>query len=102
VPRPAVTEFCNNAVTVPVQIQGAAYEATLELVTPSPMVFALKPGSLKPLATLPAAYATYNPATKEVLIPTVLVGGAMYESIVLKFAGAPSQQFTLTGFKRPL
>lgn len=96
----AVAEFCANAITIPVSIQGVAYEATLELVSAQPMTFALKGGSLKTLTALPATFATYNAAAKELTIPTVRVGATLFDNVVLKFAGAPSQQFTLATFSK--
>lgn len=96
----AVAEFCTSSITLPVTIQGIAYEATLDLVAAQPMTFALRAGSLKTLSALPATYASYNATAKELTIPTVRVGSTLVDNVVLKFAGAPSQQFTLSSFSK--
>lgn len=102
VPNESLTELCSGEVSFPVNVQNVGfYEGTLQLVTTTPMVFAIKPGSLKPIASLPAVHATYNPATLELTIPSVRAGASFYFNVKLKLTSVAAQQFTLQSFTQP-
>jgi len=97
----ALTELCSNSLTFPLSVQGGpAYEVTLDAVASTPeMVFAIRAGSLKPLAILPDTYATYNPVTNDVVIPSVRAGSAIYDSVQLKMTNTVTQQLVLKSYK---
>lgn len=100
IPNEALIEFCSNEVSMPVQIDGLGYEATLQVTGTAPLRFSIKPGTLQPLSALPASYATYNAATRELHIPSVRVDAVVIvDSVVLDFTNTPDAQFTLKGFQ---
>lgn len=102
VPNESLTELCSGEVAFPVNVQNVgSYEGTLQLVTSNPMVFAIKPGSLKPIASLPAVHATYDPVTLELSIPSVRAGASFYFNVKLKLTNVAAQQFTLQSFTQP-
>lgn len=103
VPNETLTELCAGAVSFPVNVQGTGpYEVTLQLQATTPvMVFAIKAGTLKPLANLPATSATYNPSTQVLTIPSVRNGANFYYNVQLKLTNVTSQQFTLQSFSLP-
>lgn len=103
VPNETLTELCAGAVSFPVNVQGIGpYEVTLQLQATKPdMVFAIKAGTLKPIASLPASAATYNPATQVLTIPSVRNGANFYFNVQLKLTSAVNQQFTLQSFSLP-
>ncbi|MEI7948773.1 MAG: peptidylprolyl isomerase [Gammaproteobacteria bacterium] len=96
----ALTELCSNSVTFPVNLAGgASYEVTLDLVASQPaLVFAIRAGSLKPLANLPNSYASYNPLTNLVVIPSVRVGSTIYDNVQLLMPNSVTQRLTLQSF----
>ena len=103
VPNETLTELCAGAVSFPVNVQGIGpYEVTLQLQATTPsMVFAIRAGTLKPIASLPAGAATYNPSTQLLTIPSVRNGTSFYYNVQMKLTNEASQQFTLQSFSLP-
>jgi peptidyl-prolyl cis-trans isomerase A (cyclophilin A) len=97
----ALTELCDGLLNFPVQIDGGKYDVTLELIPgQAQLVFGVKAGSLKALAVPSASIASYVDATGEVLIPSVRVGAAIYDNVVLKLTNRSALQFTVQSFKQ--
>jgi cyclophilin family peptidyl-prolyl cis-trans isomerase len=96
-PGDTLTEFCGSTVEIPVEIDGALYEATLTYVAGrDDLVFTVDTSKLKDLVDIGQERATF--ADGVLTIPSVRNGPRAFTNVKLELTNRTPIEFTVTGY----
>jgi len=98
-PADTLTEYCGSEVRFPVNVGGTLYDGTLRHLPEEPgLVFAVDSTRLKVLPDGGQPRATFTDSTGELLIPSVRIGGTIYDNVRLQLSNPQLLKFTVVDF----